>query len=86
MEEFEIENAFGQRVTLNCLSLIKDEDHNQDYIIYTDNTTDEEGELRIYVSEIIKTEEKVTLEEVEDYEKIDLISKEMDKLFRQNSK
>ncbi len=82
MEEFEIENAFGQRVTLNCLSLIKDEDHNQDYIIYTDNTTDEEGELRIYVSEIIKTEEKVTLEEVEDYEKIDLISKEMDKLFR----
>ena len=82
MEEFEIENAFGQRVTLNCLSLIKDEDHNQDYIIYTDNTTDEEGELRIYVSEIIKTEEKVTLEEVEDYEKIELISKEMDKLFR----
>ncbi len=84
MEEFEIEDAFGQRVILNCLSLIKDEDHNQDYIIYTDNTTDEEGELRIYVSEIIKTEDGVTLEEVEDYEKIDLISKEMDKLFSDN--
>ncbi len=77
---FEITNALGDNVNMTCLATVHDNDNNQDYLIYTDNTFDAEGDPRLFISEVIKNDEGITLEPVEDYEEINAITKEIDKI------
>lgn len=82
---FEIEDAYGNKIIMNAISFIEDQENAKTYMIYTDNTTDEDNILNLYVSEVIRTEDdEFSLEEVEDYEEIDLITKEMDRIIAQN--
>lgn len=74
----EIENELGEKINLYVLATINN--NNQLYIIYTDNTFDEENLPNLFVSEIIKEENGFRLEEINNYEEIDAISKEMDKI------
>ncbi len=80
---FEIEDALGRKVVLNCLATIKDNDNNEDYLIYTDGAFDEEGDPVLYVAQVVNTGESVTLEEVTDYEHIDIITKQLDKIIQE---
>ena len=82
---FEIEDAYGNKIIMNAISFIEEQENAKTYMIYTDNTTDEDNILNLYVSEVIRTEDdEFSLEEVEDYEEIDLITKEMDRIIAQN--
>ena len=74
----EIENELGEKINLYVLATINN--NNQLYIIYTDNTFDEENLPNLFVSEIIKEENGFRLEEIDNYEEIEAISKEMDKI------
>ncbi len=82
MEEynFEIEDALGRKVVLNCLATIKDTDNEDDYIIYTDGTFDEDYDPVIYVAKVIHNEEGITLQPVEDYKQIDAITQKLDEI------
>ena len=82
MEEFtfEIENDLGQKAVLTSLALIEDKEKNITYMIYTDSTVDADGIPNLFVSIVHKDEEGFRLEEVEDYEEIDLVSQEIDKI------
>lgn len=77
---FEIENALGQKVTLTAISTIEDEENHKLYMIYTDGTFDEDNMPNLFVSEVINEGDGFSLQEIEDYEEMDLITKEMDKL------
>ena len=77
---FEIENVLGQKVTLTVISTIEDEENQKYYMIYTDGTFDEDNMPNLFVSEVINEGDGFSLQEIEDYEEMDLITKEMDKL------
>ena len=81
---FEIENEYGQKVILSVLATVDDEEKGINYMIYTDGTFDEDENLNIYVSQVVNDENGFYLEEVEDYETIDLVTKEIDKIFEKN--
>ena len=45
--EFEIINDNGESIKCNALFTFESDETNKNYIIYTDNTTDEEGNKKI---------------------------------------
>ena len=53
MEEkntFKVMNEKGEEVTCEVLFTFDSEETKKSYIVYTDNTTDEEGNVRVYAS------------------------------------
>lgn len=80
---FEIEDSLGNKKVLNAVSFVDDLNNNKTYMIYTDNTFDENNILNLFVSEVIKDNDEFCLEEIEDYESIDLITKEMDRIIKE---
>ena len=53
---------------------------NRNYIIYTDNTYNEDNVINLYDAEVINDEGQFILQDVVDYENIDLITKEIDRI------
>lgn len=47
---FKSKDANGNEIILEAILTYHDEETNKDYIIYTDNTFDKEGKLKIYYS------------------------------------
>ena len=82
---FEIGNEFGEKVTLRVLATVDDEENKINYLIYTDGTFDD-NMPNLYVSQVVNNEDGFYLEEVEDYEKIDLVTKEIDKILSEYEK
>ena len=53
MEEkntFKVKNEKGQEVTCEVLFTFDSEETKKSYIVYTDNTTDKDGNVRVYAS------------------------------------
>ena len=53
MEEkntFTVLDEKGKEVTCEVLFTFESEETNKNYIVYTDNTTDDEGNIRVYAS------------------------------------
>ena len=82
---FEIEDEFGEKVALRVLATVDDEENKINYLIYTDGTFDD-NMPNLYVSQVVNNEDGFYLEEVEDYEKIDLVTKEIDKILSEYEK
>ena len=66
-----IEN--GIELTCNILFTFRDENNNINYIVYTDGTKDEEGDLEIYASRYILKDNDFYLEEIKDESEWNLI-------------
>ena len=47
---FIIENDNGQKIECNILFTFDSNETNKSYIVYTDNTTDEAGNVKVYAS------------------------------------
>lgn len=64
---------------INCdiISVFKDENTNIDYVIYTDNIEDENGEKNIYASRYITYGNDMKLLEIEKEEEWDMIEKKI---------
>lgn len=80
---FEIEDSLGNKKILTAVSFVEDFDNNSIYMIYTDNTYDENNVINLFVSEVVKENDEFHLEDVEDYERIDIITKEMDRILKE---
>lgn len=60
MEEkntFTVKNERGEEVTCEVLFTFDSEETKKSYIVYTDNTTDDDGNVRVYAS-VYKPEEE----------------------------
>lgn len=58
--------ADGTREVVEILLSFKFNDNNKEYVIYTKNEVDENGNVTIYVSNVIRNGEDVTLVTVSD--------------------
>ena len=56
----------GTKEELELLLSFKFNDNNKEYVIYTKNETDENGNVTIYVSNITRVGEEVTLNTISD--------------------
>ena len=56
----------GSQDTVETLLTFKFNDNNKEYVIYTKNETDENGNITIYISNVIRNGESVTLTTVSD--------------------
>ncbi len=56
----------GTQDTVETLLTFKFNDNNKEYVIYTKNETDENGNITIYISNVIRNGENVTLTTVSD--------------------
>lgn len=62
---FEIVNDEGQKVECEVLFTFDSDETNRSYIAYTDNSTDESGNIRVYASIYDKTGESKELSPIE---------------------
>ena len=68
MEEktkFTVLDEEGKEVTCEVLFTFDSEETNKSYIVYTDNTTDEEGNTKVYASIFDPKDEKTELIPIE---------------------
>lgn len=63
--EFEIFNDNGEKVKCNALFTFESDETNKNYIIYTDNTFDEEGNRKVYASTFDPKEDNPILGAIE---------------------
>ncbi len=81
--EIVITDEFGVNTTLKVLSFVDDPLKENTYIIYTDGSTDEMGQLNMYASLVTGDEENVVLENVLE-EDLDFINMKMQELQQAN--
>lgn len=55
----------GKEIVCNIILTFRDEINNNNYIVYTDGTEDEDGELEVYASRYILDNENYVLSEIE---------------------
>lgn len=83
--KIEITDNDGNVQQLTVMSLIEDPNEEKTYMIYTDNTLDEDKELKIYASIVNRDEDdNFTLEPLDDYSKMDFITKKIDEIMASN--
>lgn len=59
----------GKEIVCDIILIFRDDNNNINYIVYTDGTKDEEGNLEIYASRYKQADESFVLEQiVNDYE------------------
>ena len=63
--EFEIFNDKGEKITCNVLFTFESDETNKNYIVYTDNTKDENGNKKVYASTFDPKEENPVLGSIE---------------------
>ena len=62
---FKVTNDEGKEVECEALFTFESDETNKHYIAYTDNTTDEEGNIKVYASIYNPEEENPTLFPIE---------------------
>ena len=64
-QKFTVVNSEGEEVECEALFRFKSDETHKNYIVYTDNSQDEEGNTRVYASIYTPGEEKTKLEPIE---------------------
>lgn len=62
---FTVMDENGKEVTCEVLFTFDSEETKKNYIVYTDNTTDEEGNVRVYASTFDPSTENTELKPIE---------------------
>lgn len=73
-------NKEGKEVEFDVLFTFDSDDTKKSYIVYTDNSVDEAGNVRVYASIYDKTLENPELKEIETQQEWDVISDILNKL------
>ena len=60
-----VTNEKGEKVVLDILVTFDSEETGKSYVIYTDNTKDENGNTRVYASTYNPEDEKMQLKDIE---------------------
>ncbi len=80
---FKVTNEEGKEVECEVLFTFESEETNKNYMVYTDNTTDESGNTKVYASVYKPGEESTSLEPIETEKEWKIIEKILEEL--QNS-
>ena len=78
--EFEIFNDNGEKVKCNALFAFDSDETGKNYIVYTDNTTDSEGNKKVYASTFDPKEENPILGPIETEKEWKIIEDILNKL------
>lgn len=65
-EYIKIIDENGEEKEVEVLHYFTLESNNLDYIVYTDNKEDKDGNILIYTSEVVELEDKVELKGIDD--------------------
>ena len=76
---FTVSDENGNDVICDTLSVVNIEGENP-IIIYTDYSIDEDGKFNLYASKVIKEDENMKLEKIDDITILPEIQKEMEKV------
>lgn len=83
--EFEIYNDKGEKVICNALFTFESDETKKNYIVYTDNTFDDEGLKKVYASTYDPKEENPTLGEIKTEKEWKMIENILSKLQQENN-
>lgn len=89
MEEktkFTVLDEEGKEVTCEVLFTFDSEETNKSYIVYTDNTTDEEGNTKVYASIFDPKDEKTELIPIETDREWKIIETILETIQEENNK
>lgn len=89
MEEkntFTVMNDKGEEVTCEVLFTFESEETKKNYIVYTDNTTDEEGNVKVYASVFNPDSENTELLPIETDREWKIIETILDSIQEENDK
>ena len=64
-QKFTVVNSEGEEVECEALFRFESDETHKNYIVYTDNSQDEEGNTRVYASIYTPGQEKTKLEPIE---------------------
>ncbi|HOO68053.1 MAG TPA: DUF1292 domain-containing protein [Bacilli bacterium] len=81
--EFEIFGDDGKKIKCNALFTFESDETNKNYIVYTDNTLDEEGNKKVYASTFDPKEDDPVLGPIETDKEWKIIENILDKLQEQ---
>ncbi len=62
---FKVINDEGKEIECDVLFTFESDETKKNYIVYTDNTTDEEGNIKVFASIYDPNSEETTLEPIE---------------------
>lgn len=62
---FTVQNEDGKEIECEVLFTFESEETNKNYMVYTDNTTDEEGNTKVYASIYVPEQEPTVLQPIE---------------------
>ena len=85
--EFEIFNDKGEKITCNALFTFESDETGKNYIVYTDNTTDENGNIKVYASIFdpeAETSDLIPIETEREWKIIETILEEIQKETKKN--
>lgn len=88
MEEntFKIVDKKGKERTCEVLFTFESEETNKNYMVYTDNTTDKEGNTRVYASIYKATKDKMELEPIESEREWKIVETILNSIQEENKK
>ncbi len=66
IEKLKIIDESGKEKEVEVLHYFKLNSNNKDYLVYTDNTEDGEGNVLVYTSEVIENDDKIELAGITD--------------------
>lgn len=78
--EFIVFNDLGEKVVCNALFTFESDETGKNYIVYTDNTIDENGLKKVYASTYDPNEENPTLGSIETEKEWNIIEDILNKL------
>ena len=85
---FKVKNDKGVEVEYEVLFTFESDETGKKYIVYTDNSTDDEGNVKVYASTYTGSDDKMTLQAIEtdkEWKIIDKILEEIQNKFNEQS-
>lgn len=77
---FKVINDEGKEIECEVLFTFESDETNKNYIVYTDNTTDEEGNTKVYASVYYPDQEETKLEPIETEKEWKIIESILDEI------
>ncbi len=77
---FTMENENGEELTYDVVCIFESDETGKSYMIYTDNSVDEDGYARIFASVVNEEGEELRLSEIETEEEWEMVQKIIDEM------
>lgn len=74
-EQFKLKDEFGKETTYDVLFTFDNEETNKSYVVYTDNSLDDEGNVQVYASVYHPNSDNNNLDPVETEKEWQIIDK-----------